>query len=500
MLPEPELFADQILTRRETFWWALGLLLLGLVGAFLIVPYLHAWALSHRLVDAVDPARKAHTLPTPRIGGVAFVVPFIAGTALIAVFLHRELVEAAFVREWFVMVAGALAIFVVGLWDDVHPLGAKVKLAAQVVICSLVAVLGFQLTTLSNPFGPEPFVLGWMGWPLAVFWLLSTTNLVNLADGADGMAAGISLIIFVSLALTMWFTAGITMFLLCVLMVGALLGFLIHNFPPARIFMGDGGAYFLGFLIGQVGLAGEHKSTVAAALVVPFLALGVPLIDTVLAILRRAVRGLPIGRADREHVHHRLMELGLSPRRTVLLIYVICVIFCALGLVVFFQRGKGFAVSLGIVFTVGVAAIWALRYFRDVNPWTQLREALGMRRKTTNMVAACSRWMKLAEDYQQLEDYLEAFWDFLEEQGFCELRLQRGDNLPMLVYGREPDEGNFLTIKFPVCIRGRQVAEMELDVANMQGIPPRVWERYATMVRDVITNWHELHSNNWKKA
>lgn len=493
MFPEPELFANQILGRRDTFWWALGLSQLGLIGAFLLVPLLRSWALRRELVDAVDPVRKTHTTPIPRIGGVAIVVPFLIGTALIAIFLHREMVESALSKEWFVMVAGALAIFIVGLWDDLRPLGAKVKLAAQFVICTLVAVFGFQLARLSNPFGPEPFELGILGWPLAVFWLLSTTNLVNLADGADGLAAGICLIVFVALALTMWFTAGITMFLLCVLMSGILLGFLIHNFPPARIFMGDGGAYFLGFLIGQVGLAGEHKSTVAAALVVPFLALGVPLIDTVLAILRRAVRGLPIGRADREHVHHRLMELGLSPQRAVLTIYVVCVIFGALGLAVFFQQGKGFAVSLGIVFTVGVASFWLLRYFRQSNPWEQLVQALRLRERTGAFVELCEEWAAKAQNFPRLDEFLGAFWRDLRRHGFCELRVEFCDGASPLIFGEEPIQGKFLTIKFPVTVRSKTTVLLELDVGEMGDIPPKVWERHAAIARDVIARWFECH-------
>jgi UDP-GlcNAc:undecaprenyl-phosphate GlcNAc-1-phosphate transferase len=493
MSNEP-LFAALILGRRDTLWWSLGLILFGFLLALLLVPFLRRWALNRNVLDSVDPLRKLHTQATPRIGGIALMVPFLIGTGLIAVFLHREMVEAALAREWFVMVAGCVAMFAVGLWDDFRPIGAKIKLFLQVVICTVVAVFGFQLYVLSNPFTGGQFELGKWGWFFAAFWLLSTTNLVNLIDGADGLAGGVCLIVFAALALTMWFTAGITMFLLCVLMIGTLLGFLIHNFPPARIFMGDGGAYFLGFLIGQVGLAGDHKSTVAAAMVVPLLALGVPIIDTVLAILRRGIRGLPLFRADREHVHHRLIDMGLSPQRAVMVIYLVCVVFCALGLVVFFQKGKGLAVSLGLMFTLGVAAMWALRYFRDLNPWEQIRRALNTRERTAQFVAMCKNWSQEISFGRIGADFYAKFWRDLEAQGFSSFSCTLCDG-KKASFGSEPQEGNFLKIKLPIVQGQRTVAQLEFEVQEMNGLDARVWERHATLARDVVAEWLSFYKS-----
>ena len=486
-----------ILSNWQILFWSVGLLLLGLLLTFFIVPILRNWAIQHGLVDRLDPLRKLHRSPTPRIGGVSMMIPFWVGTALIGGFLHRELVDAALAKEWLVMIAGCSAIFFLGLCDDIRPLGARVKLFFQLAICSLVALFGFQLHVLSNPFTGGQFDLGTWGWFFAAFWLLSTTNLINLIDGADGLAAGVSFIVFAALALTMWFTVGVTMFLICILMLGVLLGFLAHNFPPARIFMGDGGAYFLGFLIGQVGLAGDHKSTIAAAMVVPLLALGVPIIDTVLAILRRAIRGLPLFRADCEHVHHRLIELGLSPQKAVMLIYLVCVVFCAMGLVVFFQRGKGLALSLGIMFTLGLAAMWALRYFRNINPWWQIQQAMQHRNRTVKFATVCERWITSLRSKKAGGNFFEHFWHDLKEDGFdyfCCV-FETGERV-FLGTDLKQHEGGYLKIRLPVLNDKKEVAVLEFGIRDLQGADVSFWERHAVLAREVVTFWIQTNKGS----
>jgi UDP-GlcNAc:undecaprenyl-phosphate GlcNAc-1-phosphate transferase len=188
--------------------------------------------------------------------------------------------------------------------------------------------------------------LGNWGVLITVLWLVGMTNLINLIDGVDGLAGGICLMLMGLLAYVGHQSGGFE--LLVSGMAGALLGFLWYNFPPARIFLGDGGAYFLGFQIGLFAILSSHKGTVFAALVAPLFVLALPIVDTALAILRRGLRGLPIFRPDRRHLHHHLLEMGMSRRKVVLYFYGVTLVFLAMGFAAFWSRGHWVPVLLGV--------------------------------------------------------------------------------------------------------------------------------------------------------
>lgn len=465
--------------------WGAGMLALGLIGAFLMVPTVRRLAFAWGWVDPVDAARKVHRRPTPRVGGICLFVPFLVGVGLVTAFLTTDLKAEALLKEWGWMIGGCAAMFALGLADDVHPLGAKVKLLGQFLICGIVVAFGFGIDALTNPFTQETVRLGWIGYPVAVFWLLATTNLINLIDGIDGLAAGVSVFVFTVLALTAVFTAGVGMLMVCLLMIGTLVGFLFFNFPPARIFMGDGGAYFLGFLIGQVGLACQEKSRIAAALVVPIIALGVPIIDTALAILRRGIRGLPIFRADREHVHHRMIDMGVSPQRVVLGLYAICILLSAAGFVVFFRQGKGLELALGLIFLLGVAAIWGLGYLRGMQFWKQMGEAVLVRGRTTRLIEACRRFA----GRRGRDDDAATFWrEFVELAGgagfgYVAFRPARtGD--PMFGPAGE-NRPELEKIEIPVLVGKRAIGSLELG-QPADAFHLRLSPRYAHVLRDAF--------------
>ena len=256
-----------------------------------------------------------------------------------------------------------------------------------------------------------------------VIWLVALTNLINIIDGIDGLAGGISLMLMV---LMVHASLGSSTFLLllAVGMIGGLLGFLYFNFPPARIYMGDGGAYFLGFLIGGLTLVTAQKGTVAAALVAPVFALALPILDVTLAIVRRGVKGLPVFRPDRRHIHHRLVEFGFSHRRTLLTLYVLSTLFLLMAFGVFWSQGRLIPLFLGLSFLV---VIFIVHSFGLVSSKYSIRtfwhEMQSLRRET-RYTMLLAQWLEMeAERCLTPEELWKNFVFFADKLEFAEVKL-----------------------------------------------------------------------------
>src|SRR5450756_469911 len=205
-----------------------------------------------------------HKVPIPRFGGIALAAAFVSVILLFRAVLGRSFFQEA---EGWKIVTGSLAMFGLGLWDDFRALGAKRKLVWQLLIASTVYFLGIGIHTFQIPLLHQDIDLGFSSWPVTVLWLVAMTNLINLIDGIDGLAGGICLMLMLLLTYVGNGTGSVSF--IAAGMVGALLGFLWFNFPPARIYMGDGGAYFLGFLIGSITIVNSQKGTIFAALIAP---------------------------------------------------------------------------------------------------------------------------------------------------------------------------------------------------------------------------------------
>jgi len=212
------------------------------------------------------------------------------------------------------------------------------------------------------PFVERIIHLGGWGVLLTILWLVGMTNLINLIDGVDGLAGGICLMLMALLAYVGHQSGSFE--LLVAGMAGALLGFLWFNFPPARIYLGDGGAYFLGFQIGLFAIVSSHKGTVFAALAAPLFVLALPIVDTTLAIFRRGLRGLPIFRPDRRHLHHHLLNMGMSRRKVVLYFYAVTLIFLVMGFAAFWSRGHWIPVLLGLATLILLLCAGKLHFSR----------------------------------------------------------------------------------------------------------------------------------------
>ncbi len=265
-----------------------------------------------RRVGAIDQPheRKIHSVPTPRMGGVAIFFGVIIPSLLL---LSGE----GPVRG---ILVGASLITLVGVLDDVRGTRPVVKLALQVGVAVILVLYGIRVDTLSIP-GVGILVLGWAGYPFTVLWVVALMNIVNFIDGMDGLAAGVCAISSVTFAIIAVSLGRLDMGILAAVVAGSTLGFLWYNFHPASIFMGDSGSLLLGFLLAAITLQGFLKGVATVALVIPLMVLGIPIFDMGFAILRRVKNRRPIHIADRGHIHHRFSNLGYSQRQTVMIIY-----------------------------------------------------------------------------------------------------------------------------------------------------------------------------------
>ena len=272
-------------------------------------------------LDVVDhpEKRKIHQIPIPLLGGLAIFLSF-ALVSLVGLTALGDL--EPFSRSYAGLMIGATLIVLLGIYDDVKGLRAAAKFAGQTVAALVVVVMGARVDLFTNPLG-DSFQIGWLGYVVAVLWIVGVTNALNLMDGLDGLAAGIGAIAALGLFAVAYpglpLVAG-----LAIILAGAAAGFLKHNFYPARLFLGDTGSMLIGFVLAVMSLHGYLKTTTAAMLFLPIIVLGVPIFDTLFAIFRRARQKVSLFSADREHIHHRLVRIGLHHRKVVLVLYFVC--------------------------------------------------------------------------------------------------------------------------------------------------------------------------------
>ncbi|MEN6412131.1 MAG: MraY family glycosyltransferase [Veillonellales bacterium] len=284
---------------------------IALAVAYFITPEIKKLAEKAGAMDAPD-ARKVHTKPIPRMGGLAIYAGFVIAV-LASVHMSREILG---------LLTGGTIILIVGIIDDLKQLSPKVKLMGQIIAAAVLILFDIRIDWLTNPFGDMIYV-EYFSIPLTILWVVGLTNTVNLIDGLDGLAAGVSTIasitiLLVALQQNFWMVV-----ILSAALAGSAMGFLQHNFNPAKIFMGDTGSMFLGYMLAAVSVIGAVKSAATIALIVPIVALGLPIMDTAFAIIRRYMSGKPIFKPDKGHLHHRLLEMGLTQKEAVLLMYVI---------------------------------------------------------------------------------------------------------------------------------------------------------------------------------
>jgi UDP-GlcNAc:undecaprenyl-phosphate GlcNAc-1-phosphate transferase len=292
----------------------------------------------------------------PLLGGIAVAAAFFAGMGAVEQ-IPRSAVDAG---RWEGLIAGGLVLVGTGIWDDRFGMTALPKLTLQGIAASIAIAAGFEISRLSDPFSTEVLDLPrWIVWPTSLLWIVGVTNAINLLDGLDGLAAGIGAIISATLTVIAWQADQPFGVFLGLALVGALLGFLPHNFAPARIFLGDTGSLFIGYTLALLALEGYRRVSLITFLA-PLLALAVPILDTTLSIIRRMRLRAPIFSADRLHMHHRLLDAEGSTRAAVLQFYFVTAAFCLIALS--FTKLQG---GTALLFLVAVA-ILTLRLLRNL--------------------------------------------------------------------------------------------------------------------------------------
>ncbi len=303
-------------------------LLVAAAAAVALTPV--AWRLAETFGVLDQPSERSvsHRAGIPLLGGLAVAGGFVFGL-FVALRIHEPVVASSHVMG---LLLGSAVILCVGVWDDKYGMSAGVKFAGQGVAAVIAIVAGYQMGHLTEPISKTTFFFpAPLAWAASVLWIVGITNAMNLIDGLDGLATGVGAIICATLTITVA-QAGLP-FGLCIglALLGGLVGFLPYNFPPARIFLGDTGALFVGYNLALLSLEGYRQVTVIT-FVVPLLALAVPLMDTVVSFFRRARRGTNPFRADRQHIHHRLLARRGSPRAAVLQFYFLTACFALIAL------------------------------------------------------------------------------------------------------------------------------------------------------------------------
>ncbi|SDM54836.1 glycosyltransferase family 4 protein [Sediminibacillus halophilus] len=289
-------------------------LLLCFIISVAITPLVKRLAIRIGAVDQPN-YRKIHSKLMPRLGGLAIFISFLIGFYLF---------DPVSKYDWPILV-GAILITTIGFLDDLFELSAKVKFAVQLVAAGIVVFNGVQITFINLPFG-ETLQFGYMSIPITIIWIVGITNAINLIDGLDGLSAGVSSIALITISGLAISLGDSFVALMGLMLLGSTLGFLVYNFHPAKIFMGDTGALFLGYMIGVFSVLG-FKNVTLFSLIVPIIILGVPILDTFFAIVRRIIQNKPLSAPDKLHLHHCLLKLGFGHKQTVILIYAMSGLF-----------------------------------------------------------------------------------------------------------------------------------------------------------------------------
>lgn len=294
-------------------------LVVALVVSFLTTPVVKTFAYKVGAIDVPKDARRMHKVPIPRLGGLAIFIGFMVSILLFA----------SITSEMKSILLGAVIIVVLGVVDDIMALPAMLKFVVQIVAASIPATHGVQILAFSNPniFSDDLYwVLGWLSIPFTVIWIVAITNAVNLIDGLDGLANGVSAISATTMLVIALVGNQTQVAIVLAALVGACVGFMPYNMNPAKMFMGDTGATFLGFILATMSIQGLFKYYAVISFVVPFLILGLPIFDTAFAFIRRIAHGQSPMHADRSHIHHRLIDMGLNQKQAVATLYVISAI------------------------------------------------------------------------------------------------------------------------------------------------------------------------------
>jgi UDP-GlcNAc:undecaprenyl-phosphate/decaprenyl-phosphate GlcNAc-1-phosphate transferase len=365
--------------------------------------------------------RDLHETPLPRFGGVPIFLSFLiaVGVALLASLRFPALMAGLSTRTLLTVLVPATLVFLLGLYDDIHSVGPYTKFAVQGIAAIMLFAGGLRILELPVLFGARH--LAWyIGLPITVLWVIGITNAFNLIDGLDGLSAGSALFSTFIVFVVAISSDSSQVSLLTIALAGAILGFLRFNFNPATIFLGDCGSLFIGFMLSALALEGAQKAPTAIAVAIPVVSFGLPILETTLSVLRRLISGRPLFTADREHIHHKLLQQGMSPRQVVIALYAVSALFALLSLFLLWPKGP----TLGLVLVVIGTGIWFgvqhLGYLEFGEIRRVAQRTVEQRSIFVNNLAIrrATEALKGAADYAQVSQILESAFRFNDFDGF----------------------------------------------------------------------------------
>lgn len=332
------------------------LALTALMISIIATPFIRKFAIHIGVISIPKDNRRVHKKPIPLLGGLSIYLSFI-----ITLILKKGSVTT---WEWGVVLGSSVIAFG-GFLDDKYDIKPWQKLFFQVAAACCLIAFGVRIRLITNPFYKiNPYINMdlWISIPFTIIWIVGITNALNLIDGLDGLAAGVGFISTVTIFIVALLNGRQEAVYMTAILSGAILGFLPYNFNPASIFMGDTGSQLLGFLLAAISMEGAIKSAAAFSIAVPILALGLPIYDTLFAIVRRKINGKPIMQADKGHLHHRLLDMGLSQKQAVIIMYLISAVLGGIAILAM-EVTKASYVLLALVMIVLVVLAWKFGFF-----------------------------------------------------------------------------------------------------------------------------------------
>ena len=447
--------------------------------------------------------RKIHNGVIPRCGGLAlyvgFFLPFLA-SFLIDGLKVPVLYESS--RMIYGFCTCSTLIMMVGLWDDISGLGARTKLPLQVLVAGAAWWSGFRFDGFILPYVGS-IELDLLSLPFTIFWFVAVINAINLVDGLDGLAAGIALFVSIVLAALSLVGKDYTAGLMFLSFSGALLGFLRYNFNPASIFLGDSGSYFVGFVLAALGLWSSQKSPITVAILIPIVALGLPLMEVSITPIRRFLFGVSIFSADQEHFHHRFLQLGFTPRRIALVFYAITIMLGVIALLLTSIRDDRVGLILASLAVASIIAVRRLGYldyittdkvldwFADITDETGLNRD---RRTFLSNQVAISRseniyefWYRIVNAAQKINlnaVILELQPDFFDKCAFSTFSWENG-------ISTEPgisENGHYFVAEVPLLTNGKTYGTLQLKKSIELDGYNRVLFRRIEHLRRTVTD------------
>jgi UDP-GlcNAc:undecaprenyl-phosphate GlcNAc-1-phosphate transferase len=424
-------------------------------AASLISSFVLTWAVRNLAMGrgwAAPPIqdRDLHKTPLPRLGGVPVFLSFLIAIAITSLAsLRFPALAAGFsIRSLLIVLVPATLIFLLGLYDDIHSIGPYTKFAVQGVAAIVLFAGGLRILDLPVLFGARH--LGWyIGLPITVLWVIGITNAFNLIDGLDGLAAGSALFSTFVVFVVALSSGSSLVSLLTIALAGAILGFLRFNFNPATIFLGDSGSLFIGFMLSALALEGAEKAPTVVAVAIPVVSFGLPILETLLSVLRRLISGQPLFRADREHIHHKLLQRGMSPRQVVIALYAVSALFALLSLFLLWPAGPTLGLVLLVIGTVIWFGVQHLGYLEFGEIRRVAQRTVEQRNIFVNNLAIrrATEELKSARDYAQVCDILRSAFSTNDFDGF-ELRIKARADKPLAAGERRPHLGREVTLHF----------------------------------------------------